>query len=162
MSQSPETLSKSSDVAAIAGAGARRLAKRAKTYRTMRRIVCGIISFGILLVIWHFAVGTILNSTLVASPEETFFKGEDMLLSGELLRHVGVSLERVLVGYVIGCVLGILFGAVIGRYRLVADFVDPVLELVRPISPVALVPLPLGGFSRWPLYFFTSGSRDVA
>jgi NitT/TauT family transport system permease protein/taurine transport system permease protein len=50
-------------------------------------------------------------------------------------------LKRVLVGYIAGCLSGIVAGAIIGRYQIVADFIDPVLELVRPISPVALVPL---------------------
>jgi ABC-type nitrate/sulfonate/bicarbonate transport system permease component len=90
---------------------------------------------------WHYSVGTLFNSMLVASPEATFSKIGKMLASGELLLHVGVSLRRVLIGYIIGCSLGIVLGAVIGRIRIIAEFVDPVIELVRPISPVAMVPL---------------------
>ena len=94
-----------------------------------------------MLILWHLSVGTLFNSALVATPAATFCKAWAMILSGELFGHVGVSLRRVLIGYVIGCFLGILLGAIIGRYRIVADFLDPFIELIRPISPVALVPL---------------------
>src|SRR5690606_14000566 len=104
-------------------------------------VLCGVISFGVLLALWHYSVGTIFNSTLVASPEDTFLKAWEMIGSGELLTNVWASVRRVIVGYVVGCSLGIFLGALIGRYRLVSNFVDPVLELIRPISPVALVPL---------------------
>jgi ABC-type nitrate/sulfonate/bicarbonate transport system permease component len=109
--------------------------------RGLRKVAFAAISLGLMLIVWHLSVGTIFHSALVASPAETFSKAWSMLLSGELFVHVGVSLKRVIIGYVIGCVLGILVGAVIGRYRIVAELTDPVLEIVRPISPVALVPL---------------------
>jgi ABC-type nitrate/sulfonate/bicarbonate transport system permease component len=48
---------------------------------------------------------------------------------------------RVLIGYIIGCFFGIVLGALIGRIRLIRELADPVLELIRPISPVAIVPL---------------------
>jgi ABC-type nitrate/sulfonate/bicarbonate transport system permease component len=106
-----------------------------------RKALFAVISLSLFLLAWHVSVGTFFNSALVASPAETFSKAWSMLLSGELLLHVGVSLKRVLIGYVLGCLLGILAGAMIGRYRLVRELTDPVLEIVRPISPVALVPL---------------------
>ena len=109
--------------------------------RVLRKVGFAIVSLGTILIIWHFSVGTLFNPVLVASPKATFTKIAVMLASGELLMHVGVSLKRVLIGYVTGCVLGIFFGAIIGRIPAVADLSDPVLELIRPISPVALVPL---------------------
>lgn len=43
-------------------------------------------------------------------------------------------------GY-IGCASGIAICAIIGRFWLARELADPVLELIRPISPVAIVPL---------------------
>ncbi|MGG7380551.1 ABC transporter permease, partial [Escherichia coli] len=70
------------------------------------------------------------------------------------MNHVAVSLQRVLVGYAAGCAIGILIGALMGRIRIVAHFADPLLQLMRPISPVALVPLSIiwfgiGDMSRY-------------
>lgn len=112
-----------------------------RTRRAVRKVLYAIASLGLLGLAWHFSVGTLFNSSLVASPEATFAKMWSMLLSGELLLHVGVSLKRVLIGYVIGCAMGIVIGALIGCIRAVQEFTDPVLELIRPISPVAIVPL---------------------
>lgn len=109
--------------------------------RSVRKLLFAATSFSILLIIWYWSVGTIFNPVLVATPEATFTKMASMIASGDLLRDVAVSLKRVLVGYVVGCSLGIVLGAITGRIKIVGEFFDPVLELLRPISPVALVPL---------------------
>ncbi len=129
--------------------------------RRVRAFLFGTISFALLLALWHYSVGTVFNSALIASPAETFAKLGSMLFSGELLRNVAASLRRVLVGYIAGCVLGIVLGAIIGRYRMAAEFVDPVLEFIRPISPVALVPLAMlwfgiGEFSKYFIIFYAT------
>ena len=125
----------------IRPAAGRPIVFRPSVRRGLRKLSIAIVALTALGLAWHFSVGTLFNSMLVASPEATFSKIGQMLASGELLLHVGVSLRRVLVGYIIGCLLGVVLGAVIGRIRIVAEFVDPIIELVRPISPVAMVPL---------------------
>ena len=82
-----------------------------------------------------------------------------MLADGSLLTHVGVSLERVLVGYAAGCIIGVLIGALIGRVQTIGQFAEPILQLMRPISPVALVPLSIiwfgiGDMSRYFIIFY--------
>lgn len=108
---------------------------------TIRRIGMTVLSLSVFLVLWQLSVGTIFNPHLVASPADTFAKMWTMMRTGELFRHAGVSLGRVLVGYVTGCALGIMLGALIGRVRIVREATDPLIELIRPISPVAIVPL---------------------
>ena len=51
------------------------------------------------------------------------------------------SLERLSVGYLLACVLGIALGVPIGTYRPLRRAVEPVLEFFRAIPPVAMVPL---------------------
>ena len=106
-----------------------------------RRLLMGTISIGFALLLWHLSVGTLFNPALVPTPEQTLSKAWRMMLTGELFMHVAVSMRRVLVGYVVGCVVGIAVGALIGRVRIVRELADPMLELIRPISPVAIVPL---------------------
>jgi len=107
----------------------------------LRQVAMAVISVGSLLLVWHLMSKYVFNKVLIASPEETFSTAWEMLVNGELFRHVGVSLLRVVIGYFIGCFIGIFLGALIGRIRLVRELADPVLELIRPISPVAIVPL---------------------
>lgn len=112
-----------------------------KRLRWMRRVVMGVIAIGSLLLLWQWSVGTLFNPVLVPTPSVTFAKAWSMMADGELFMHVAVSMKRVLVGYVIGCLAGILLGALIGRVWFIRELADPVLELIRPISPVAIVPL---------------------
>jgi ABC-type nitrate/sulfonate/bicarbonate transport system permease component len=113
----------------------------AKTLRMGRRVLMGAISISLALLLWHLSVGTLFNSVLVPTPEATFRKAWSMMASGELFMHIAVSMKRVLIGYVVGCLCGIVFGALIGRVWVVRELADPILELIRPISPVAIVPL---------------------
>src|SRR3546814_20451792 len=105
-----------------------------------------VISFGLLGLFWQLSAGTIFNTILVPSPGETFRTAWQMLQTGELGRHVGVSLMRVLIGYVCGCLLGVGLGAAIGRFRVFRELVEPLIDLIRPISPVAVVPLAMMWF----------------
>lgn len=129
--------------------------------KPLRKIMAAAISLGLVFLLWHFSVGTLFNPVLVASPEATFSKAARMLESGELIRHVAVSLQRVLVGYVIGSFLGIVAGTIIGRSAVIAEFTDPLLELVRPISPVAVVPLAMlwfgiGELSKYAIIIYST------
>ena len=65
----------------------------------------------------------------------------EMTLSGELFRHTGISLFRALSGYAIACVLGIGLGIAICRSRMMEDVFDPLVELLRPVSTLGLIPL---------------------
>ena len=121
--------------------GTSRLAVSLRVHTLARKALMATISLGVVLVLWHLSVGTIFNPHLVASPAATFAKVSTMVATGELFLHVGASLRRVLIGYVTGCALGIVAGAAIGRFVWSRELTDPVLELIRPISPVAMVPL---------------------
>jgi NitT/TauT family transport system permease protein len=100
-----------------------------------------ILSISCAILAWAVFARYFAFPDLVPSPWNTFATGAQLLSSGALLNHVGTSLERVLVGYASGCALGILIGALMGRIQIVGHFFDPLLQLMRPISPVALVPL---------------------
>jgi ABC-type nitrate/sulfonate/bicarbonate transport system permease component len=116
-------------------------ARRFALPRVLRQMVMAVISIGTLLLLWHLSSKYVFNAVLIATPEQTFATAWEMMKTGELFRHIGVSLLRVLIGYIIGCFFGIVLGALIGRIRLIRELADPVLELIRPISPVAIVPL---------------------
>jgi NitT/TauT family transport system permease protein/taurine transport system permease protein len=64
-----------------------------------------------------------------------------MVKSGEIFRHVAISLARVGVGFFTGCAAAIVLGVLLGRLRLVNDLLDPVIELLRYLSPTAMIPI---------------------
>jgi NitT/TauT family transport system permease protein len=69
---------------------------------------------------------------------ETFWK---MLLNGTLLMHLGASVSRLLVGFVIGSVIGVGIGLVMGQLRFAEKFFQPLLSALMPIPSLAWIPL---------------------
>ncbi len=69
-----------------------------------------------------------------------------MSADGELVFHAWASLQRVLVGYALGSVSGILIGIAIGGFKTAEDLLDPPLQFVRNITPVAVIPLAINAF----------------
>ncbi len=65
----------------------------------------------------------------------------ELALSGELFKHIGMSLFRVLSAWSIAGLIAIPLGLAMGRSRRLERFIDPVIELFRPISPLAWIPL---------------------
>lgn len=63
-----------------------------------------------------------------------------LLGNGALLQALGTSLLRVLAGFLIALFLGTGIGLLMGRIQLVRETFDPLIETVRPIAPIALVP----------------------
>ncbi len=64
-----------------------------------------------------------------------------MVRSGDLAFHAINSLARLAVGYTLAAFCGITLGVLVGWFRVVSDFFTPLIELTRPISPIALIPL---------------------
>lgn len=58
-----------------------------------------------------------------------------------LLEHLGYSLFRVVVGFVLGALVGIPLGYAMGLSNWARGWFDPIVEFMRPVPPLALIPL---------------------
>jgi nitrate/nitrite transport system permease protein len=58
--------------------------------------------------------------------------------------HLLASLQRVLLGFLLGSAIAIPLGVLIGLSEVVSKAVDPFIQLLRPVSPLAWLPLGLG------------------
>ncbi len=65
----------------------------------------------------------------------------DITLSGTLLDHVAISMVRATIGYVMAAVVGVSLGLLIAWSKVMEDFFDPLIELIRPLSTFALIPI---------------------
>jgi ABC-type nitrate/sulfonate/bicarbonate transport system permease component len=65
----------------------------------------------------------------------------ELLLSGELFKHIGTSLYRGLTGYAIGTTIGLLLGLAAGLSRGVQGFFEPLVALFYPIPKLAFLPV---------------------
>jgi taurine transport system permease protein len=58
-----------------------------------------------------------------------------------LLEHLGYSLFRVIVGFALGALVGIPLGYAMGLSNWARGWFDPIVEFMRPVPPLALIPL---------------------
>jgi len=65
----------------------------------------------------------------------------DLARSGELVRHTGITLWRITVGFLLGATLGTLLGGLTGYVLLAHKLLDPLLHALRNIPSMAWVPL---------------------
>jgi len=65
----------------------------------------------------------------------------EMAVTGDLWKHVGVTVARVAAGFLIGATAGTLFGALTGYFPLARKLLDPLLQSLRSVPSIAWVPL---------------------
>ncbi|MBI1733950.1 MAG: ABC transporter permease [Candidatus Rokubacteria bacterium] len=65
----------------------------------------------------------------------------ELAMKGQLWTHVAATLERVAIGFSTGAVAALALGLPAGYFRAVRNLVEPVVELLRPIPPLAMLPL---------------------
>lgn len=121
--------------------------------------------FAIVIVAWHvLAVGDVFGSGLLPTPGDV---GEVIVsgLGDGLLEDVLVSLRRVFVGVALGMAIAIPIGFVLGWFSTARAMFNPLVNFLRALPPIALVPLVIvyfgtGELSRgiilvWAAFFAT-------
>ena len=82
-----------------------------------------------------------LPEQILPAPSYVYQTGRDMILSGELPYHTGVSLARVVIGFTIGAALGLLLGIAMGLSETVEDYVKPLFLAFAQIPTLGWIPL---------------------
>jgi NitT/TauT family transport system permease protein/taurine transport system permease protein len=98
------------------------------------------ISFALALAGWQM-MSLVFNPFLIPPPLQVAQAAIPMIKDGELFWNTVVSLVRVGVGFVSGSILAVLIGVPMGRIRLINDVLDPIIELMRYLSPTAMIPI---------------------
>ena len=98
------------------------------------------------LALWWVSTIVFFNPKLVPPPSVVAETLWGITVNGELFEHVWASLRRVVIGYLIGAFWGIGLGVIIGMYKIADDLLEPPLQFVRNITPVAIVPLAIHAF----------------
>ncbi|MDB4927565.1 MAG: binding-protein-dependent transport system inner rane component [Myxococcaceae bacterium] len=93
-----------------------------------------------LLLAWHWAV-IHTHTRIFPSPEKVARGVRELARRGVLFPYIGASLFRVGSGFLLATLLGVPLGSVMGRYRGAATALNPLVQVLRPISPLAWIPL---------------------
>ncbi|MET9344854.1 ABC transporter permease [Nonomuraea sp. NPDC003804] len=103
----------------------------------------------LVLVVWEVATRIMADTdfppptTIVARMHELWFSGPAtrLFLTDDAIGNVLPSLGRMLTGWILAAVLGVILGVVIGRSRTASDYVEPLIQFGRVIPPPLLLPL---------------------
>jgi NitT/TauT family transport system permease protein len=96
------------------------------------------------------------------APLEPYKPGEGnyllWLVSGELLQDAYASLSRVIGGFLIGGCLALPLGLLMGANKTIYKLFDPIVQILRPIPPIAYIPLAIlwFGLGNPPAFFLIS------
>ncbi len=108
--------------------------------RSRRNILGPLLFLAILLGIWQFAV-LADSAHLLPGPLAVLRGIAELLTHGLLLKYVVASLFRVTWGFLLAAVIAIPLGLAIGWYRRAEMAFNPLLQVFRPISPLAWIPI---------------------
>jgi len=92
------------------------------------------------LVTWHVLV-RLSGSDLFPTPGQVLLGIAELARRGLLLKYIVASLFRVSWGFALAVLVGVPFGLVLGWYARAFQAFNPLIQIFRPISPIAWIPL---------------------
>ncbi|MGB8265393.1 MAG: ABC transporter permease [Candidatus Velthaea sp.] len=95
-----------------------------------------------LLVIWELLVRThALDPRFFPTPSSIVATFYQSVISGDLAVNTWATLQRIVIGFLLGAIPGTILGLAMGTNRLVRAYFDPVIALLYPIPKIAILPL---------------------
>jgi NitT/TauT family transport system permease protein len=108
--------------------------------RKWERVFWPVLVTALFLVLWHYCV--IWTATRIfPSPLEVERGMAQLLKENVLWSDIGDSLRRVAIGFGVAAILGIPLGLTFGWYPAANQVVNPAMQILRPISPIAWIPV---------------------
>lgn len=107
-----------------------------------RALLGAIVPLALLLLWWlSTSVLGLFSPVQLPSPGSVVEAGIDLAQRGELWTHVGISVQRVLLGFAIGAILGLTFGSLVGLSKWADALLTPTIGAFRAVPSLAWVPL---------------------
>lgn len=92
--------------------------------------------------IWEIlARNNIINNFVFSQPSKIWDTIINLFLNGDLIVHIFVTLEEVLIAFFLGIILGFLIAIILYEIPILAEIVDPFLTMINSLPKVALGPL---------------------
>ena len=113
-----------------------------KFFKKVFAIMYRLLAVAIFLLIWEIVSRLELVDPVFLPPFSKVLAAlGDLIISGELFKHIAVSLQRSIIGFCLGLVFAVPLGLVIGWFKGFEYFVDPLLQAFRQTSTLALFPV---------------------
>ena len=104
----------------------------------------------LLILVWQVLAVLVNNEFILPSVDSVvavlIHPTVNILGSGSLLENGMTSLVRVVLGFAIGVLVAVPLGILMGHLEIANDFFDSIIQILRPIPPIAWIPLALAWF----------------
>lgn len=107
-----------------------------------KKFIYPVISFAAIIFFWQMiVVYSGWSRQVFPGPVVVLGGFYELIMNGALLDHSVASLYRVTIGFYFGAILGVPLGILLGRVKVISFMINPVIQFLRPISPLAWIPL---------------------
>ena len=98
------------------------------------------------------AVTGVVNPIMVPPPSKVIATLVEEIFEGDLLVDLFLTIERAIIGLLLAIAVTVPLGAVLGRFQKIGQYVNPVVELLRPIPTPVYLPIAavLAGYGAAP------------
>jgi taurine transport system permease protein len=120
--------------------------KRLPRGRSLPVAIISAVTIGVIIAAWGLAsVYALVSPVFLPSPRQVVLALYNLVVTGfvdaTLAEHVGASLTRIFGALIASILIGIPAGIAIGTSRLGRGVLDPIVEFLRPLPPLAYLPL---------------------
>lgn len=114
-----------------------------------------LLSLALAIAAWQFSSTHLVDPHLIPPPSAVLAAASRMVDSGEIVADILASLSRIVVGFLLGSLAAVVAGVLMGRIRIVRELADPLVEVLRYLSPTAMIPIAViwFGIGEWSKYF---------
>lgn len=119
-----------------------------KELRSVAGFVLEWLPLAIVAVLWELASGWAVDERILPAPSQVVFQLYDLVVHGDILYQLGISLYRVAWGLGLSITVGVLLGIGMARSDSIENFFDVFLAMLYPIPKTGLVPLAILWFGR--------------
>lgn len=110
--------------------------------RSVQRFALGIVLPIALLVLWQTAATSgAFSASQLPPPIDVLLAAKELYERETLFSHIGVSAQRVGIGFAIGASIGIILGSLVGLSKIVSQLLTPIISAIRAVPSLAWVPL---------------------
>jgi NitT/TauT family transport system permease protein len=120
--------------------------KEQEKKQTKRQMAFGLAGAVLFVLAWYVLAHTIMDKT--PDPIQTVVVSSERIFDAWYYKSIIYSLYRVILGFCVASVIAIPLGLTMGWNRIVSDFTMPGFEMLRPVPPVAWVPLSIIIFAQ--------------
>ena len=106
------------------------------------RIVLGVAFFVLFFLVWAVVTfGGVVPPMFLKNPVDTFATGYDLFAEFDFIKDIGITVFRVVGGFIIAAVIGVPLGIMMGTFKTIEALLEPFVSFARYLPASAFIPL---------------------